>query len=175
MPSLLYMQAVYNRISAKRKIKLCYLLSFLIIFHALPSLLHFKMIDTSPYPFHSILDILIGHCHSFTFSQTNSSGWQINPVALANTNILIIFNLICLIQRGGNRDTCFMNLLPLCYCWVSTWSLAVSIKFFKLKTLSGCWPNCQNPEKVDAHHTLSPHFILRPPATFQRTSPSPLL
>ena len=88
-------QAVYNRISAKRKIKLCYLLSFLIIFHALPSLLHFKMIDTSPYPFHSILDILIGHCHSFTFSQSNSSGWQINPVARANTNILIIFNLIC--------------------------------------------------------------------------------
>ena len=116
MPSLLYMQAVYNRISAKRKIKLCYLLSFLIIFHALPSLLHFKMIDTSPYPFHSILDILIGHCHSFTFSQSNSSGWQINPVARANTNILIIFNLICLIQRDGNRDTFFMNLLPLCYC-----------------------------------------------------------
>ena len=33
-------------------------------------------------------------------------------------------------------------------------------KVFKLKTLSGCWPNCQNPEKIDAHHTLSPHFIL---------------
>ena len=121
------------------------------------------MIDTSPYPFHSILDILIGHCHSFTFSQSNSSGWQINPVARANTNILIIFNLICLIQRDGNRDTFFMNLLPLCYCWVST-AIGCVDRVFQTKDfirvlakLSKSWEGWCSPHVEPSFHSLTGH------------------